>query len=62
VIRRSVKESDRRDQRFSRREPRLWLVGYGEWAGFVAATILGVRRTAQCAVADIDAALRAADR
>jgi putative flavoprotein involved in K+ transport len=40
------------------REPRLWLVGYGEWSGFASATILGVGRTARATVADIDTALR----
>jgi cation diffusion facilitator CzcD-associated flavoprotein CzcO len=44
------------------REPRLWLVGYGEWTGFASATILGVGRTARTTVADIDAVLRKADR
>jgi cation diffusion facilitator CzcD-associated flavoprotein CzcO len=39
------------------REPRLWLVGYGEWTGFASATILGVGRTARATVADIDTAL-----
>lgn len=29
------------------REPRLWLVGYGEWTGFASATIIGVGRTAR---------------
>ena len=33
------------------REPRLWLVGYGEWTGFASATLIGVGRTAR-AVAD----------
>jgi putative flavoprotein involved in K+ transport len=40
------------------REPRLWLVGYGEWTGFASATILGVGRTARATVAEIDAVLR----
>lgn len=39
------------------REPRLWLVGYGEWTGFASATILGVGRTARATVADIVTAL-----
>jgi cation diffusion facilitator CzcD-associated flavoprotein CzcO len=42
------------------REPRLWLVGYGEWTGFASATILGVGRTARATVAEIDAELREA--
>jgi hypothetical protein len=29
------------------REPRLWLVGYGEWTGDASATIIGVGRTAR---------------
>lgn len=28
------------------REPRLWLVGYGEWTGFASATLIGVMRGA----------------
>jgi cation diffusion facilitator CzcD-associated flavoprotein CzcO len=39
------------------REPRLWLVGYGEWTGFASATIIGVGRTARATVSAIDAAL-----
>jgi len=40
------------------REPRLWLVGYGEWTGFASATIIGVGRTARTTVSEIDAALQ----
>lgn len=29
------------------REPRMWLVGYGEWTGFASATLVGVMRTAR---------------
>jgi len=29
------------------REPRLWLVGYGEWTGYASATLIGVGRTAK---------------
>ncbi len=29
------------------KEPRLWLVGYGEWTGFASATLIGVMRTAR---------------
>lgn len=29
------------------REPRLWLVGYGEWTGFASATLIGVMRSAR---------------
>jgi putative flavoprotein involved in K+ transport len=42
-------------------EPRLWLVGYGEWTGFASATILGVGRTARATVAEINVMLREAD-
>lgn len=28
-------------------EPRLWLVGYGEWTGIASATLIGVMRTAR---------------
>lgn len=39
------------------REPRLWLVGYGPWTGFASATLIGVGRTAQHTVEEIDRAL-----
>lgn len=42
------------------REPRLWLLGYGEWTGEASATILGVGRYARSTVAEIADALRAA--
>ncbi len=29
------------------REPRLWLVGYGEWTGYASATLIGVGRSAK---------------
>ncbi|MFL9888248.1 ArsO family NAD(P)H-dependent flavin-containing monooxygenase [Paraburkholderia agricolaris] len=35
-------------------EPRLWLVGYGEWCGFASATLIGVMRSARSAVAQIN--------
>jgi cation diffusion facilitator CzcD-associated flavoprotein CzcO len=35
------------------REPRLWLVGYGEWTGDASATIIGVGRTARQTVREI---------
>lgn len=38
-------------------EPRLHLVGYGDWAGPGSATLIGVGRTAREAVAEITAAL-----
>jgi cation diffusion facilitator CzcD-associated flavoprotein CzcO len=38
-------------------EPRLWLVGYGEWTGFASATLIGVGRTARATVDEVVAAL-----
>lgn len=38
-------------------EPRLWLVGYGDWTGWASATLIGVGRTARTTVAEIEAAL-----
>lgn len=35
-------------------EPRLHLLGYGDWTGPGSATILGVGRTAKSAVAELD--------
>ncbi|CAN5625444.1 ArsO family NAD(P)H-dependent flavin-containing monooxygenase [soil metagenome] len=35
------------------REPRLWLVGYGEWTGYASATLIGVGRTSKAAVEGI---------
>lgn len=34
-------------------EPRLWLVGYGEWTGFASATIIGVGRSVRETVNDV---------
>ena len=39
-------------------EPRLHLLGYGDWTGPGSATLIGVGRTAREAVAEITAALR----
>lgn len=39
------------------KEPRLWLVGYGDWTGFVSATLIGVGRTARKTVEEITASL-----
>lgn len=39
-------------------EPRLWLVGYGEWTGFASATLIGVGRSARATAEEVDAALR----
>ena len=43
------------------REPRLWLVGYGNWTGFASATLVAVGRSARATVDEIAAALRPAD-
>lgn len=42
------------------REPRLWLVGYGNWTGFASATLIGVGRSARSTVDEIAAELRPA--
>jgi len=39
------------------REPRLWLVGYGEWTGYASATLIGVGRTARATAEEITRAL-----
>lgn len=38
-------------------EPRLWLVGYGEWTGFGSATLIGVQRYARSTANEISQAL-----
>jgi cation diffusion facilitator CzcD-associated flavoprotein CzcO len=38
-------------------EPRLFLLGYGDWTGAASATLIGVGRTAKGTVAEITAAL-----
>jgi cation diffusion facilitator CzcD-associated flavoprotein CzcO len=43
------------------REPRLWLVGYGEWTGFASATLIGVGRSARATVDEIATSLAGAD-
>ncbi|HSY83012.1 MAG TPA: hypothetical protein VK807_14675, partial [Gemmatimonadaceae bacterium] len=43
-------------------EPRLWLVGYGNWTGYASATLVGVGRTARSTVAEIDAVIGAETR
>ncbi|WP_027483268.1 ArsO family NAD(P)H-dependent flavin-containing monooxygenase [Deinococcus pimensis] len=40
-------------------EPRLWLVGYGQWTGFASATLIGVGRGARATAQEIRAALGA---
>lgn len=41
-------------------EPRLWLVGYGEWTGFASATLVGVMRSARDTARQIGEALASA--
>jgi putative flavoprotein involved in K+ transport len=43
-------------------EPRLWLVGYGEWTGFASATLIGVGRSARATAEEIATALGASPR
>lgn len=38
----------------STQEPRLWLVGYGDWTGAASATLIGVTRTARSTVEEIE--------
>lgn len=38
-------------------EPRLWLLGYGDWTGMASATLAGITRTARETVAEVAAAL-----
>lgn len=38
-------------------EPRLWMLGYGDWTGFASATLIGVGRSARATVAEIVASL-----
>ncbi|MBA4001062.1 ArsO family NAD(P)H-dependent flavin-containing monooxygenase [Brevundimonas sp.] len=40
------------------RQPRLWLMGYGDWTGAASATIVGVTRTAREMVGQIQQALQ----
>ena len=35
------------------REPRLWLVGYGDWTALASATLIGVTRTARSTVNEV---------
>lgn len=39
------------------KEPRLWLVGYGDWTGPASATLAGVMRAARTAVQEISQAI-----
>lgn len=38
-------------------EPRLWMVGYGDWTGFASATLIGVGRSARATVQEIERVL-----
>lgn len=40
------------------KEPRLWLVGYGNWTGFASATLIGVGRSARATVHEISEILK----
>ncbi|QDH58817.1 MULTISPECIES: ArsO family NAD(P)H-dependent flavin-containing monooxygenase [Pandoraea] len=40
-------------------EPRLWLVGYGEWTGYASATLIGVMRSARATAQEVVAYLGA---
>lgn len=41
-------------------EPRLWLVGYGDWVGAASSTLVGVMRSARSTAHEIDAYLQGA--
>jgi putative flavoprotein involved in K+ transport len=41
----------------SAKEPRLWLLGYGDWTGFASATLIGVGRSARATVEEVRGAL-----
>ena len=55
-----INESGRIDVRGTRaaREPRLWLLGYGEWTGYASATLIGVGRSARATGDEIVKSLR----
>ncbi len=38
-------------------EPRLWLVGYGDWTGFASATLIAVGRTARATAEEVKASM-----
>jgi putative flavoprotein involved in K+ transport len=40
-------------------EPRLHLLGYGDWTGTASATIIGAARTAKACIAELTAVLAA---
>jgi putative flavoprotein involved in K+ transport len=37
----------------SQQNPRLWLVGYGDWTGYASATLIGVARTAKATAGEM---------
>ena len=39
-------------------EPRLWMVGYGNWTGYASATLIGVGRSARATVQEVQDALK----
>ena len=44
----------------ARREPGLWLLGYGDWNGMASATLVGITRYAREAVQQVQAWLQQA--
>jgi cation diffusion facilitator CzcD-associated flavoprotein CzcO len=38
-------------------DPRVWVVGYGNWTGYASATLIGVGRSAKATVEEVEAAL-----
>ena len=38
-------------------EPRVWLVGYGNWTGYASATLIGVGRSARATVQEIQSVI-----
>ena len=43
-------------------EPRLWLVGYGQWTGFASATLVGVGRSARATAREVAAFLATSEQ
>ena len=39
-------------------QPRLWLVGYGNWTGYASATLIGVGRSARATLQEVQEALK----
>lgn len=55
-----IKEADGRIRVSGTRavaQPRLWLVGYGEWTGYASATLIGVTRSARATAQEVVAFL-----